>query len=745
MDECVKSRHVKGNIGRLQNGERFVIYRIALYADGFQQNKASRQSKSVGGVYILPLGLPTSDRISLQSARPLCITPHGMSINSALGIILEDLRKSATEGIDGIDPSGRRVRIFIDTVAFFGDFPQVAAFTDVLGHSANALCSHCYMRRRKNQNVPETNFSVEIHAGRPGYCRFNARRYAIRESRPDSRILRALGMKYDERQRSESLPAISYSKLLSSSEACFQRSDGTPVLPLHFEHAANVPVFPNHLLSSLVSYVMKACFYSLLNNDKRAEVEMRIVTAAHSNGLDVKGNIINWERTKKATKFKGVCKNSMSAWFSLLVIAAPIFQEIHERSKLKVFLLPKRLQSLVARTYKWPKALVEGSDAVNDDFVNYKHQLKYQEDVLRLATDFLNSCKDVFAENKLVGAIVDKPITHRLLELVSSTIQMYGHARICSEMVLEHTHQQFKKWLANSTGTDAHLTAMEKALGRDWLWRLSALYMTITNGTPDSVGRAEMGLRRLVLGEEGVAADLSTHAGEQVKSQLRESLLHVMRPPVTGMLKESIQDNFGVTEDNGFTWRGTWTMKDNISRDDDVWCTGIVSLRTPMDISPSDLRHCHKARFLRERADGSTRSYPHNVIQSGDAVSAVVVSSSGNVTSARKVQITLKGDGDIRYYAVHHIIRNTVTTDVWAVVKELEQEKDKERTYSCRHSSFLFLLLDDTCRRVAVVHACTTDCVRRKGWAIPVHTASLCDGGSYYVVDRRSGYPPFLG
>ena len=58
-------------------------------------------------------------------------------------IVLEDLKQSATVGVKGVDPKRRPVRIFIDTVAMYGDILQATAFKDVLGHSANALCTLC--------------------------------------------------------------------------------------------------------------------------------------------------------------------------------------------------------------------------------------------------------------------------------------------------------------------------------------------------------------------------------------------------------------------------------------------------------------------------------------------------------------------------------------------------------------------------------------------------------------------------
>ena len=60
------------NVGVLPSGERYVIYRASLYADGFQQNKAVRQSRSVGGCYLLPLGLSSAER-GQQRELGLCV------------------------------------------------------------------------------------------------------------------------------------------------------------------------------------------------------------------------------------------------------------------------------------------------------------------------------------------------------------------------------------------------------------------------------------------------------------------------------------------------------------------------------------------------------------------------------------------------------------------------------------------------------------------------------------------------
>ena len=93
LTDSTRTTRDRRNCGVLINGDRYVVYRVSLYADGFQQSKSSRQSKSVGGVYLLPVGLPDELRNSQQSVRPLCLTVHGLPINEAVKKIMEDLEK----------------------------------------------------------------------------------------------------------------------------------------------------------------------------------------------------------------------------------------------------------------------------------------------------------------------------------------------------------------------------------------------------------------------------------------------------------------------------------------------------------------------------------------------------------------------------------------------------------------------------------------------------------------------------
>ena len=742
-------RHVTSNSGVLPNGDNFVVYRMALYGDGFSQNKASSYSKSVAGVYLLPLGLPVAERTSAHAVRPLCLTPHGIGAEGVMDKIIDDVCKYARHGIAGMDPFGRKVTIFLDVADFIGDYPQVAKYTDVLGHSADAMCSVCTIRKRKNRPTPANNYSNEIHSARAGYVRFDARAEAIRSAAPHASVLRILGMHGPSVDVVEELPAVSLSTKmkamyneLRSADAAAQLQAAHPI-PLIFDHVLAVPAVPDHLLSVLISSVMTACFQSLDNDHMRAVVEMRIVNAANSNGLEVRHNIATWEKGSSGRRFKGIASNTMSAWLSILLVSMPIFNELHSSQNLPVLLLPGKLQRFATLLYKWPKKIAEGRHSEAWDFSDLTCQVRYNHNVTTAAMAFLTAAREVYKDDRNAGGPLDRPMAHRLMELVMSTIPTYGHALLCSELILEHTHQTFKRWLVQNTHADAHISGMEKTLVRDWMWRLSSLYNLWKTGDNCTKSQAEIGLRRLLMGEEGMRIPESSRNGQALSIQLRAAIEDAMRAPVPYLLSDCDETNTSMSGTAGYEWSAVW---DDQARQFDPMCYGlaekIVSTRLPRDIQLEDLTFFKRARFMPRSSTGRQRSYPYNVVEYGTGISAIVATDYSSSTSESFVPTVTDGNGDCRYFVIAGIVGNMRTDHVWVAGKELTNTGS---LYSCEGSTMKYLMLDKACRRVALVHSCSSACVRDCGRSEPKHEKTCLDGGKYYIIDRANGFPPFQG
>ena len=155
---------------------------------------------------------------------------------------------------------------------------------------------------------------------------------------------------------------------------------------------------------------------------------------------------------------------------------------------------------------------------------------------------------------------------------------------------------------------------------------------------------------------------------------------------------------------------------------------------------------CKRARFILSSDGGGRREFKFNVLRVGCAFSAVVSATRMASGSSNHVKTVRDGAGDRRYYAFMLIVCNRRTSDVWTSCREMRDVGNSSTSaYRCAESTPIVINLNSTCRRVGLVHKCDSQCTRKGGWAIPSHQTSVKDGGLYYILSRRDGFPPFLG
>jgi len=182
------------------------------------------------------------------------------------------------------------------------------------------------------------------HCRRPGFMRTDARLNALRESALQASVYNKLGIKSSTTQKSLSLPLVVLSSRLRRATRQERTSEGKELSPIMFESSLSCATVPDHLLNGLIKNVLYVCFKSLESNATRAGVEKRMATAARENGLPVTGYIVNWS----AGSFKGICAQTMTTYFCLLLCAAPQFDQEFLRTKMRIFRLP-RLCGMPAR------------------------------------------------------------------------------------------------------------------------------------------------------------------------------------------------------------------------------------------------------------------------------------------------------------------------------------------------------------------------------------------------------------
>jgi hypothetical protein len=130
--------------------------------------------------------------------RCIGLTPPQMSTNEVLQYILPDLVKCCTTCVQGQDPTGNPVTIFIEVIGFIGDYPAVSNALDVLGHNSRAPCHLCCFVRQDrigHGSLPYYGYTSAIHCNSTAFSRSVQRMHNVRAEYPDTQDLLALGFK----------------------------------------------------------------------------------------------------------------------------------------------------------------------------------------------------------------------------------------------------------------------------------------------------------------------------------------------------------------------------------------------------------------------------------------------------------------------------------------------------------------------------------------------------------------------
>ena len=720
------------NRGTLPDGTPFYIYRLALYADGFQQFKSLTDVRSVTGVYMLPLGLPLELRRSSAASRVLTIVPHGQDERKVFKIIEEDLIKAGKEGVLAIDPYGNGVRVFIDFVSFFADYPAVSAMCDVRGHTATSFCTFCSMQKRYEACGRNLLYSANMHSRRLGFMRFDERTIAVRSGDPPPDLCQALGFSKQDSAIAADAPLMRYSirvrELTSNGHA-------TAPHPLVFDSFLNVAAAPDHLFTGIIADVLNVCMMSLSTDDRREQVEQILLTNAYANSLSHNGRFLKWN-TRSCT---GLRSMTMSTRVGLLLCAVPVFQHEHAVTKKDVFRLPEMLQRLISLVYHLPSEEAEGPGArhyFTDEGILETHGERH-----RTVRDYIALCRDIYRAGQPPCKVLNKPNVHRALELCVLTIPSFGHARNCSEMVLEGAHRGFKRWLENNSHADSHITAIERTLLKDWLNRTHGLYMQWSKGAGEQRDRAERGLLRLLLGMDGLAMNRERRGAQQLLEDFREAMQDAFAAPVIDEMATT--DQWADPGYSAYAWETTGVI-DEDTRPSATAEEGMKLLENwyvccgEEDV---DLVRCRKAKYMpSESVSGQRRSQPYNRIQRGCAISVVCRQ---NNNGGRLIRGARMGEErcTVRFFVVCDLLRAS-NGDDWCVCREL---CPCEGGYSTNGTEVVIVLLGRRVRRVGLLHACDERCTVEVSTGTVQHSATVLRGGVYCAVTRAAGYPPHLG
>lgn len=134
------------------------------------------------------------------------------------------------------------------------------------------------------------------------------------------------------------------------------------------------------------------------------------------------------------------------------------------RTAISLFHLPTLLQNTVS--------LLNWLASKNISNLKYFYYVitseEYHGELLLRAMRYFDGVKQSVRDSYRFASVLEKPNTHRLIELCMHTVLIYRHLSNESEKVFESIHRKFKKCLEKNVDHNSHIAVDDMALDRDW-------------------------------------------------------------------------------------------------------------------------------------------------------------------------------------------------------------------------------------------------------------------------------------
>ena len=209
-------------LGTLLDDRKYVRVPYLLFTDDV--SSMGGHGGSCGGCYVAPVLSPTYGKRGMESVRVLGLTTPGVSSNSILRNIVEDVVRCSTDGVEVTEEGGDKVVLFAEIVGYIGDYPGMSHCLDVMGHNAAAPCPHCDRFRRADLQFEECNsrygYKTSINSSEPSFKGTKRRMRIIWDSAgTDKEELNQVGLRALAKEQLESLPLHMLSDRLEAAQS----------------------------------------------------------------------------------------------------------------------------------------------------------------------------------------------------------------------------------------------------------------------------------------------------------------------------------------------------------------------------------------------------------------------------------------------------------------------------------------------------------------------------------------------
>lgn len=739
--------------GRLSNGMRFYVYRVILYADDFNPRSSLFPKGSVGGVYMNPSSFHVRSRRSQLTIRTISVTPAGVSTNSVISFIIDDMVKGCTDGFVCFDAFGERVTVFLDILGFVGDYPASTAVVDLKGHNALSPCTVCGFTINNSPWLTTYAFTTSITSRHSAYRRTQQRSLSLREvglTADQGKVLGMSSLKIDEVTNTDQCPLIRFA---CKHNEQMKDSDVAPGLPSCKKdgYALNL-IAPDHMFTGLFKGLITIVFLQLPNELARDKVQISLKASLSDFGFQSQ-NVLFKHKKKKL-----VPGLSMSMLYAIMAVLPSTLQAQNLLDNLPSKHMLLNLQRLCGIAFWWPHLNQDGIQAWN--FVHGSHMKLFHRSLQILASNFVKSVQ-VFSESYFeLAKHVDKPNIHRLLELVQQTIPLFNHIGYFCELVFESAHQPLKYFLSRNHSLNSHIHSVQLILAKDWMVRLWSLWRIHFDEqeSSDSRHHALIGIFRLLLGGDIDSIDWTSEGVSQTLTEMRDHVHYLMKGTVHRRFYKWYHDS-----QMSFEAEAAWVFQSppkNYSFPD--------TQRSFLRKSVTQLaklcleKECNFTlgyKALLHRGFGSSAKSSHEQLGISDVVQVLLrpgFKSKKFLTSYVSNKGTphffvvggfIKGKSGVSWVVVHQctlVSPKSVGQLPDLRVSPMIQVRTKKFYDLDRLPDYQYLRLSSNVRKVGVLHNCSKKgrCVFSFDTRQVEHSCTPLDDGHFFILSRSMGYPP---
>lgn len=139
----------------LENSERKIVYRALLYSNDFNVPNLLLPKASLGGCYVIPLGISYGSRKQWSSIETISFLACSISTTHRIDFLVPHIWKRASDGFNGEEAKGSFIPIFMDVCVLLRQNWGMSQILVVVKHSAGAPRTLWTYRYKYIHEVPE--------------------------------------------------------------------------------------------------------------------------------------------------------------------------------------------------------------------------------------------------------------------------------------------------------------------------------------------------------------------------------------------------------------------------------------------------------------------------------------------------------------------------------------------------------------------------------------------------------------